>query len=148
MGSACCKQGMAVEEVLTDQHLNCKLVRERQTDFHDRYEIVEVIGEGSISKISKIKRKDVPEAPLESKELANPSDHYYALKEIHTGVIDPALLAEMNNEIDLLKRLVRFLLNNLPSKPYSIPHNTCFAAHHDIGSPQHSQGVRNIQVEG
>ena len=119
MGGACCKQGMAVEEVLTTQHLNCKLVRERQTDFHDKYEIVEVIGEGSISTISKIRRKDVPETAPESSELSNPSDHYYALKVIHTSIINSDVLAEMNNEIDLLKRLVRSVfLNILPSKSY------------------------------
>lgn len=106
MGATCCKQGKATEEVFTTDHLNCKLFRERLTEFHDTYEVVEVIGEGSISTISKIRRK-VAETVQESSGLSNAPDQFYAVKEINTLVVNPAVVAEMDNEIDLLKRLVR-----------------------------------------
>ena len=106
MGGACCKDKRAAEEEDRSHHLNCKLVRDRQTDFYNKYEVVEVIGEGSISVISKIKRREVDEPALESSEQSTPSDHYYALKVIKTSIINPAVLAEMNNEIDLLRSLV------------------------------------------
>jgi serine/threonine protein kinase len=107
MGATCCKEGKATEEVLTTEQINCKLVRDRGTEFHDTYEVVEVIGEGSISTISKIKRK-VAETAQQSSEVSTAPDHYYAVKEINTLVVSPAVVAEMNNEIDLLKRLVCF----------------------------------------
>lgn len=109
MGATCCKQGKAAEEVFTTDNLNCKLVRERGTEFNETYEVVEVIGEGSISTISKIRRK-VAETAQESPEVSTVPDQYYAVKEINTLIVDPTVVAEMENEIDLLKRLVRYLI--------------------------------------
>ena len=96
--------------------------------------------------ISKIKRRQVDEPAPESSEHSSPSDHYYALKVIHKSIVNPAILAEMNNEIDLLKRLVS--ISSLHRQQRLISDNSCFAAPRDKGSPEHSQGVRNLRIEG
>ncbi len=68
--------------------------------FHDLYEVVDVIGEGSTSKISKIKRNAV--SPTEDDD-----DVYFALKEIDFTMVSAEFLDELENEIKLLKALVR-----------------------------------------
>ena len=114
MGGVCCKEA-SVEEVLTSENLSHNLVREQRRSFDQSYEIVEVIGEGSISKISKIKRKEIKVKSLGRtlrKTLSSTifyPDVYYALKEIDTSMISDVSVMEFHNEIELLKSLVRFL---------------------------------------
>jgi serine/threonine protein kinase len=113
MGGVCCKDDSAVEEILTSEHLSHNLVREQHRQFDENYEIVEVIGEGSISKISKIKRKEIVVKSLGRtlrKTLSNAvlyPDVYYALKEIDTTMVSDVSIEEFHNEIELLKSLVR-----------------------------------------
>lgn len=115
MGGVCCKEDRAIEEVLTSEHLSHNLVREQRRRFDENYEVVEVIGEGSISKISKIKRKKIkvtPQTRSLRKTLSNVvifPDVYYALKEIDTSMVSDVAIEEFHNEIELLKSLVRFV---------------------------------------
>jgi hypothetical protein len=98
MGSACSK-GHPTRDLLTSVHLQYRLVRSMHQHFDDLYEVVEVIGEGSTSKISKIKRKAV--SPNEDDD-----DMYFALKEIDLTMVRAEFLDELENEIKLLKALV------------------------------------------
>lgn len=99
------------------------LVREQHRDFHDVYEVVGLIGEGSISNIYKIvkKKNDRRRSSSflrrrsslllrQSQKLvvvrrATISGEAYALKEIDTSFVKEGLVDELRNEIDLLKDL-------------------------------------------
>jgi serine/threonine protein kinase len=101
------------------------LVREQQQDIHEVYEIVGIIGEGSISNIYKIvkKKKRRPSDNLRSivrrrsssllckshkkrvERRSTISGQQYALKEIDTAFVKEGLVDELKNEIELLKDL-------------------------------------------
>jgi hypothetical protein len=126
MGAGCCKEGAAAEQLLNSENLSHNLVREQERDFHDIYEVVEVIGEGSISRISKIKKKDVGgssrlsvvirrNAKKQGKQVETQSNYgryptvYCALKEIDLSMVKREYIEELNNEINLLKGLVSYM---------------------------------------
>ena len=126
MGAGCCKEGAAAEQLLNSENLSHNLVREQERDFHDIYEVVEVIGEGSISRISKIKKKDVGgssrlsvvirrNAKKQGKQVEKQSNYgryptvYCALKEIDLLMVKQEYIEELNNEINLLKGLVSYM---------------------------------------
>ena len=75
---------------------------------HDLYEVVEVLGEGSTSKISKVKKRVM----LSNDTELSDDDHdvYFALKEIDLTMVSASTLDELENEINLLKALVRALI--------------------------------------
>ena len=108
--------------------IHSNLVREQHVDFDELYEIVELIGEGSISNISKIKRKESAEGGSSrpdfvhrkdivtkgssnreepTRELTN--DHkshpteYFALKEIDLSFVKQEYIDELHNELEMLK---------------------------------------------
>jgi serine/threonine protein kinase len=121
MGGACSKQGAARENVLGAEHLQHNLLRDQTKELEDVYEIVEVIGEGSISRISKVKKREVGgtarlsvvQRRTEEKSDGDASyqsksefpDVYFALKEIDLSFVNKVYLDEMVNEIELLKSL-------------------------------------------
>jgi serine/threonine protein kinase len=101
------------------------LVREQQQDIHEVYDIVGIIGEGSISNIYKIvkKKKRRPSDNVRSivrrrsssllckshkkrvERRSTISGQQYALKEIDTAFVKEGLVDELKNEIELLKDL-------------------------------------------
>jgi hypothetical protein len=99
------------------------------------YEVVEVIGQGSTAKISRIKRREIPRIKHslsllrrsrssrislpersdsfgestsfdQSKSNSNTPVKYFALKEIDINMVNADILDEFENEIRLLKGLV------------------------------------------
>jgi len=107
MGSACSKR-QAKKDLLTSDHLQYGMVRSMHRHCHDLYEVVEVLGEGSTSKISKVKKRVM----LSNDTELSDDDHdvYFALKEIDLTMVSASTLDELENEIKLLKALVRALI--------------------------------------
>jgi serine/threonine protein kinase len=90
-----------------DSSVYRNFVRDRPTDFNDVYEVVEIIGDGSISVISKIKRRESAIGGSSHADL-NPKDRpveYLALKEIDLSLVDRRYLDELRNEVEMLKSL-------------------------------------------
>lgn len=100
------------------QSLQASLVREQKRDYHQVYNVVGLIGEGSISTISRIQKKEpvirgsAPKYGLSN--VANKTGHkrhktrsgeVYALKEIDLAFVKEGYEEELRNEIDLLKEL-------------------------------------------
>jgi calcium-dependent protein kinase len=91
MGAVCCGEKKGHTGVLDKNHLQHNLVSSKTKDFHDVYEIVELIGEGSISRISKVRKKGEKDGTM------------YALKEIELSLVKKEYIDELINEIELLK---------------------------------------------
>ena len=126
MGQICCKDEEENIKVnsYTRRHRNGDslqhyLVREQHCDFHDVYDVVGLIGEGSISNIYKITKKK-PSSRLDSNvrrkrsllrktpKLARrgtKTGEVYALKEIDFSYVREGYVDELRNEIELLKDL-------------------------------------------
>mmetsp|Transcript_25392 Transcript_25392/g.31643 ORF Transcript_25392/g.31643 Transcript_25392/m.31643 type:complete len:527 (+) Transcript_25392:41-1621(+) len=74
------------------KHLTTHLMRSRtQVDVYSVYDGEKMLGEGSMGAIRKVKKKS--------------NGQYYALKTIQLSRISPAFVAELKNEIDLLRSL-------------------------------------------
>lgn len=100
MGAECCKEEPFV---LEEENLHAHLVRDQNRDFSEVYDVVKVIGHGSISTISKIKKKVLDEKGMRTSKTK--IDTYYALKEIDMSIVENHLMEELENEINLLKAL-------------------------------------------
>lgn len=99
MGAKCCKE----EPFLVgEENLYTHLVRDQSRNFHDVYDVVKIIGHGSISTISKIKKKRSNGDNTKTKTRPH---LYYVLKEIDTSVIEANRIDELENELTLLKAL-------------------------------------------
>lgn len=147
MGSLCGKE-KAHMSLLTSAHFQYRLVFSMHQSFENTYEIVQVIGQGSTARISKIKRREPnrrressshslqrkplrnsasqrteshhgtdasstasihqseSQSELQSQSLPQPTK-YFALKEIDLSMVKDEILDEFENEIKLLKGLVR-----------------------------------------
>jgi hypothetical protein len=133
MGAFCCKEQRTTEKVLTQDTLAHHLVRSKKQEITDKYDVVELIGKGSISTISKIRRvpcdsaqdvKDKEETITSPTNLpirgyqksesidANPINEFYALKEIDMTMISQVTVEELKNEIDILSSLVSLTFSN------------------------------------
>lgn len=94
-----------------DNSLQRNLVRERKQDFHEVYDVVGLIGEGSISNIYKIVKKEDQVGGSANKfdpvKPAKRTRHgeIYALKEIDLRFVEESEIDELRNEINLLKEL-------------------------------------------
>jgi len=99
MGAVCCKGEQ--RKVLEEEILYTRLVQDQKgRDFADSYEVVKVIGVGSISKISLI----TPKKQMD--DSRRPSNaNFYALKEIDMSIVEKHLIEELENELKLLKAL-------------------------------------------
>lgn len=114
-------------------NLNTNMLRHRNDDVMQKYEIVRKIGEGSMGSISKAKirddriggsayksrrarlcgcfgfilksRKYLTSDPTSMREGRRDGEIYYALKTIVMSRISPAFIDELRNEIDILKGL-------------------------------------------
>jgi serine/threonine protein kinase len=116
MGQICCKQEKSQKAVA--QSLQASLVREQKRDYHQVYDVVGLIGEGSISNIYKIKKKQPAFRgsarkhgrsnavdKTRHKRHKTLSGEVYALKEIDLAFVKEGHEDELRNEIDLLKQL-------------------------------------------
>lgn len=124
MGATCGKE-MAIlvvrDELVTSNYFQDKLIKSTANQrFDELYETVEVIGEGSTCKVSKIKKRESTRSPSkrrrssvgdegqEEAALAEATPgKFFALKVINTDIVKPEFLDEMENEINLLQGLVR-----------------------------------------
>jgi serine/threonine protein kinase len=115
-----CIPGGGQQHLLTDN-----LVVTKRMNVRDVYDIVEVIGKGSISTIYKIRKRDQSHPKIHHANLeggkSDPSYHdsststasdgsrqhdHYALKEINLANIDPRNVFDFfQNEIEILRRL-------------------------------------------
>jgi len=99
MGAVCCKGEQ--RKVLEEEILYTRLVQDQKgRDFADSYEVVKVIGVGSISKISLI----TPKKKMADSRRPSNAD-FYALKEIDMSIVEKHLIEELENELKLLKAL-------------------------------------------
>jgi serine/threonine protein kinase len=116
MGQICCKQEKS--QKVGSQSLQANLIREQKRDYHDVYKVVGLIGEGSISNIYKIRKKEsvfggsahkhgrfnsVDKARLKRNKTHR--GEVYALKEIDLSFVKDGCEEELRNEIALLKQL-------------------------------------------
>jgi hypothetical protein len=119
MGAFCCKDEDAIEKVLTQDTLARHLVRDKHQEISAKYDVVELIGKGSISTISKIRRRVTCDSTsirvINPKSSSNQelkkvesisTNEFYALKEIDMGMISQSTIDELKNEIDILSSLV------------------------------------------
>lgn len=98
------------------------LVREQHRNIHEVYDVVGIIGEGSISNIYKITKKKKRRSSslgvrrrsssllrqshkLIERRRSTITGQQYALKEIDTAFVKEGLVDELRNEIELLKDL-------------------------------------------
>jgi calcium-dependent protein kinase len=104
-------------------HLN--MLRESHKDVFDKYKTIQMLGQGSMGAVSKVKLRHVggsaytksTKGPLRlgvfktSKTVGAPSDgsgdveQYFALKSIQLDRVSPAFLEELENEIDILRTI-------------------------------------------
>jgi calcium-dependent protein kinase len=131
--TAAAKNGGGSNDNANKRHITENLIVTRQHNVRDVYDIVSVIGHGSMSNIYKIRRKELyrqhhdydenkveqvvqpvvqpqpqREQPKEEEEPSISDDDgivYYALKEILLEKVKPEYMAEMQNEIELLRTL-------------------------------------------
>ena len=95
--------------------LQDNLVREQERDFREVYDVVALIGEGSISNIYKIRKKEsalggssrLSDSSISThmSETTKPGYTIFALKEIDTAFLKQGCGEELKNEIELLKYL-------------------------------------------
>ena len=100
MGVVCCKEEPFV---LEEENIHTHLVRDQNRDFNEVYDVVKIIGHGSISTISKIKKTGMDEKDMKTSKTK--INTYYALKEIDMSIVEKHLIEELENEINLLKAL-------------------------------------------
>jgi serine/threonine protein kinase len=117
----------------SSSNLNTNMLRHRNDDVMQKYEVVRKIGEGSMGSISKAKirddriggsayksrragfcgcfgfflksKKKLTSDPTSMREGRRDGEIYYALKTIVMSRISPAFIDELRNEIDILKAL-------------------------------------------
>ena len=63
MGVVCCKEEPFV---LEEENIHTHLVRDQNRDFNEVYDVVKIIGHGSISTISKIKKTGMDEKDMKT----------------------------------------------------------------------------------
>lgn len=112
MGAICGKE-KAQMAMLTSAHFPHQFVFSIHQSFDSIYEVVEVIGQGSTAKVSRIRRRETRTMKdRESTSLASDQSNskspvkYFALKEINVNMVKPEILDAFENEIRLLKGLV------------------------------------------
>ncbi len=98
------------------------MLRERNLDVYKKYREAEVLGQGSMGQVARVKllentydntkfSSDRNKKLLPGKSTSSISDRRgdqvdYALKSIHVDRVSPQFLQELKNEIDILKRMV------------------------------------------
>ena len=118
MGQLCvkdCRNPVSLKTTLIESSLHRNLVREQERDFRDVYDVVKLIGEGSISNIYKIRKKEsaiggssrLSDSSISThmSEATNPGYTIFALKEIDTSFLKEGCGEVLKNEIELLKEL-------------------------------------------
>lgn len=119
MGLFFCKQERNQKSL--ELSFRANLVQERKRDYNDVYDVVSLIGEGSISNIYKIRKKEsessrkhgrsnrtnrmLPGTKIKLKRKKTHRGEVYALKEIDLAFVKEGCVEELRNEIDLLKHL-------------------------------------------
>mmetsp|Transcript_13686 Transcript_13686/g.19991 ORF Transcript_13686/g.19991 Transcript_13686/m.19991 type:complete len:523 (+) Transcript_13686:87-1655(+) len=88
--------GNTNKKVEENNSIRAGLIREQSNcSAHKSYDVVKVIGEGSMGTVSEVRRK----------QSTNKADSSYALKSIVLSRISKEFLDELRNEIDILKHL-------------------------------------------
>jgi serine/threonine protein kinase len=116
MGQLCCKDNHKKSVSLKGSaHLHHNLLREQERDFREVYDVVGLIGEGSISQIYKIRKKEsaiggssrLSDSSIltHTSETTKPGYTIFALKEIDTTFLKEGCGEVLRNEIELLKDL-------------------------------------------
>ena len=99
------------------------LLRERNLDVYSKYQQLEVLGQGSMGQVVRVRLID---DPLKGSKLATDRNQIlastnstsnisekrydkveYGLKSIHTDRVSPQFLQELKNEIEILRKMVR-----------------------------------------
>ena len=102
MGAKCCKEEPLI---VGEETLQTHLVRDQSRNFYDVYDVVKIIGHGSISTISKIKKKKQSNINGMKTTKKTKPHLYFVLKEMDTSIIETNRIDELENEITLLKAL-------------------------------------------
>lgn len=107
------------------QSVHSVMLRHRNIDVFQKYETIEVLGQGSMGAVSKVRVKEGQEGgsafnpnPKAKKGMAKQSSSVslserrhnkvnYALKQIQLDKVSSVFLEELHNEIDILKTMVR-----------------------------------------
>jgi serine/threonine protein kinase len=102
------------------ESIHAGLLRLRNIDVYKKYETIEVLGQGSMGYVSKVRvksgeeggsafkpasRKNIKNAPTLSERRSIKVD--YALKQIQLDKVSIMFIEELHNEIDILKGMVR-----------------------------------------
>lgn len=86
--------GSVAKQQKKKHEIGSNLIVSKQKNFREDYNVVKRVGEGSISNIYKIQSKSGAE-----------KGKIYALKEIDTSLVKPEFMAEMKNEIALMRSI-------------------------------------------
>lgn len=102
------------------QSVHSVILRHRNIDVYKKYETIEVLGQGSMGSVSRVKIRGGQEGgsafnPKSKKAMVRQSSSLserrankvdYALKQIQLDKVSSAFLEELHNEIDILKAMV------------------------------------------
>ena len=105
------------KEAFLNNDLRLNLVDLQEADLWETYELVRVIGAGSIGEVSIVRRKKPqstgdpmssskkPESKRKASVLPSGKERVYALKSVYVNRMDKSLLQEFENEIQVLRQL-------------------------------------------
>ena len=101
------------------------LLRERNLDVYSKYQTIEILGQGSMGQVVRVRLID---DPLKGSKLSEDREKIlasskssstisekrydkveYGLKSIHTDRVSPQFLQELKNEIEILRKMVRWV---------------------------------------
>jgi hypothetical protein len=126
MGNQCIKH-QRKEILLNSSHIRFSMIQSIHNQPYDSLKLVGQIGEGSTCRINKVELKEIchksspsttsttehSKTCAEQNSMQNNRSRYFAIKELDLSSVKEAHLNEFENEIKILRAIVRILLSDL-----------------------------------